>query len=202
MEKLGNRQTKDHIADMLREEILSGRIADGEELTQEQLAEQLEVSRMPVREALQTLELEGLLVRLPNRHMRVVGLREHTAYENMRIVAAVEAEIAALLVERAYPLPKVMDFHDDQKFHSWFSEQLSNPYLRQAHRRLLNGYPGYIWRHCGSGAFEDQNSGIWAAVKDGDYQALHQRIRGYYRGLARRMFDDGRENGDEQSQTN
>lgn len=60
MHPLGNRQTKDHIADALRQEILSGRFADGEELTQKQLAQVLEVSRMPVREALQILELEEI----------------------------------------------------------------------------------------------------------------------------------------------
>lgn len=44
---------------MLRYEILSGNIKAGEELAQESIAEQLGLSRMPVREALQSLEQEG-----------------------------------------------------------------------------------------------------------------------------------------------
>ena len=68
LKKLSNAQTKDRIAAILRQEIMSGRIKDGEELAQEQLAEKLELSRTPVREALQILEMEGLLKRLPNRH--------------------------------------------------------------------------------------------------------------------------------------
>ena len=130
LEKIGSRQTKDRIADMLREEILSGRIADGEELAQEQLAELLEVSRMPVREALQILELEGLLLRLPNRHMQVVGLNEQKAHENLRLVAAVELEIALILMEKQHEETYVADVDD---FHGWVSEQVENPYLQQTH---------------------------------------------------------------------
>lgn len=53
MKKIEKIQTKDRIADILRNEILIGEIENGEELTQEGLAESLGVSRMPVREALQ-----------------------------------------------------------------------------------------------------------------------------------------------------
>ena len=55
MKKIEKIQTKDRIADILRNEILIGEIENGEELTQEGLAESLVVSRMQVREALQVL---------------------------------------------------------------------------------------------------------------------------------------------------
>ena len=71
MKQIDTVQTKDYIARAIRQEILSGRIKAGEELTQEDLAETMGVSRMPIREALQTLAQEGFLVRLPNRHMQV-----------------------------------------------------------------------------------------------------------------------------------
>ena len=76
MEVLKFKQTKDYIAQALREQILSGTIPDGEKLTQEQISEKLGVSRIPVREAMQILELEGFLERLPNRHMRVIGVKK------------------------------------------------------------------------------------------------------------------------------
>ena len=59
MKTLRNMQTKDRIAQAIREEILSGHMEPGEELAQEALAEMLGVSRMPVREALQTLVQGG-----------------------------------------------------------------------------------------------------------------------------------------------
>ncbi|MBM7073889.1 GntR family transcriptional regulator [Shewanella sp. OPT22] len=49
------------VVEVLREKILSGEIAAGEPLRQSALAESLNVSRIPVREALLQLEAEGLV---------------------------------------------------------------------------------------------------------------------------------------------
>jgi DNA-binding GntR family transcriptional regulator len=119
MEKIGGIQVKDRIAELLRQEIISGRMADGEELTQEQLASSLGVSRMPVREAIQILELEGLLVRLPNRHVRVIGFNERSARETMRAIAAFEAEYMRILEESG-------------------TSELDNHYLNQTRKRLMD----------------------------------------------------------------
>ncbi len=58
----------------LRQAILMGRIQPGEWLRQEELATNLNVSRMPVREALQLLAEEGLLEFFPHRGARVMPL--------------------------------------------------------------------------------------------------------------------------------
>ena len=58
----------------LRQWILSGRIAPGSWLRQEELAQALSVSRMPVREALTLLGEEGLVDVLPHRGARVPEL--------------------------------------------------------------------------------------------------------------------------------
>ncbi|PLP44893.1 GntR family transcriptional regulator, partial [Klebsiella variicola] len=49
MKKIERKQTRDQIAQMIRYQILSGAMKPGEELTQENIAEQLGLSRMPVR---------------------------------------------------------------------------------------------------------------------------------------------------------
>ncbi len=51
----------DVIANDLRERILSGNLAEAETIRQETLAEEYEVSRMPIREALKRLDAEGLV---------------------------------------------------------------------------------------------------------------------------------------------
>lgn len=51
----------------LKSSILSGRFNAGDRLTEEHLAEELGVSRTPVREALHKLELEGLVKSLETR---------------------------------------------------------------------------------------------------------------------------------------
>jgi DNA-binding GntR family transcriptional regulator len=59
------------IVNRLRDEILSGRVAAGERLSELQLAKRFGVSRGPVREAFVQLTHEGLLVTKPNCGVRV-----------------------------------------------------------------------------------------------------------------------------------
>ena len=73
---IGNKKKQGSIVELLRDEILAGNIPDGSEMTQNELAESLGVSRMPVREALILLEYQGLIDRLPNNHVRVASLTE------------------------------------------------------------------------------------------------------------------------------
>ncbi len=60
----------------LREDILSGKYADHEELKEVAIGEELGVSRTPVREAFRQLELEGLIQIIPNKGAYVTGITE------------------------------------------------------------------------------------------------------------------------------
>jgi DNA-binding GntR family transcriptional regulator len=51
----------------LRNKILQGRLLPGEQIRQEEIAEQLQISRVPVREALSILASEGLLTHRPHQ---------------------------------------------------------------------------------------------------------------------------------------
>jgi DNA-binding GntR family transcriptional regulator len=62
------------IADVIREEILSGHLAPGERIRQEVVAQRANASRLPVREALRILEAEGLVEQEPNKGARVARL--------------------------------------------------------------------------------------------------------------------------------
>ncbi|WP_194410100.1 GntR family transcriptional regulator [Microbacterium cremeum] len=61
----------DEVYARLGEAILDGRLAPGERLRDQELAERLGVSRTPVREALQRLARTGLVEVSPNRYTRV-----------------------------------------------------------------------------------------------------------------------------------
>ena len=65
------------IAAYLREAILSGEIAPGQWIRQEDVAARLGASRLPVREALRMLEAEGLTEHAANRGSRVPLLDAH-----------------------------------------------------------------------------------------------------------------------------
>jgi len=63
----------DVITNDLRERILSGEMAEGETIRQEALAEDYDVSRMPIREALKRLDAEGLVHLTNNRGAAVTS---------------------------------------------------------------------------------------------------------------------------------
>ncbi|MFD3454702.1 GntR family transcriptional regulator [Streptomyces sp. NPDC058691] len=75
-----------HIAGVLREEILAGRLTPGTWLRQDEIAARLGTSRIPVREALRILESDGLTESFPNRGSRVpmLSLDEVNTYYRMR----------------------------------------------------------------------------------------------------------------------
>ena len=68
------RQAIPHVHAYLRERILDGTLTPGTKLSQVALAEQLGVSRTPLREVLRMLQEEGLVENEPNQRTRVAGL--------------------------------------------------------------------------------------------------------------------------------
>ncbi|MCP2251577.1 DNA-binding transcriptional regulator, GntR family [Prauserella aidingensis] len=72
-----SQRTSEGVARVLRSEIFSGELKPGEPLRERLLAEQLGVSRTPVREALFTLQSEGLIELTPNRGATVRTITSH-----------------------------------------------------------------------------------------------------------------------------
>lgn len=64
----------DYVAESLRTAIISGEVGPGEKLNEQEVAEKLEVSRTPVREAFRTLETEGYLKHKPRCGVTVMEL--------------------------------------------------------------------------------------------------------------------------------
>src|SRR5690625_5425200 len=59
--------TVEYLAEQLRAAVMSGRLAPGAQLGEAELAEQFQVSRGPLREAMQRLVSEGILHAIVNR---------------------------------------------------------------------------------------------------------------------------------------
>jgi DNA-binding GntR family transcriptional regulator len=90
----------DHVLDQIRTAILAGRLSAGETLRQEDLAERLGVSRMPVREAIRRLHAEGLVDVLPSRRVRVAPLDRAEIEDIYDMRAALEPLAVRLAVPR------------------------------------------------------------------------------------------------------
>jgi DNA-binding GntR family transcriptional regulator len=93
----GHRSLVEDAVELLRHEILSGRFRQGEHLVETKIAQQLRISRGPVREAFKLLRAEGLVKDEPRRGMFVVSLSARDAREIYELRAAIEGRAAQLV---------------------------------------------------------------------------------------------------------
>jgi DNA-binding GntR family transcriptional regulator len=88
------------VADEIREMIRTGLLEPGERLLEDRLAEQLGVSRNPVREAIRALEHTGLVEVRPRRGAHVATLDPERAVELLELRSVLEAFAAQLAAQR------------------------------------------------------------------------------------------------------
>jgi DNA-binding GntR family transcriptional regulator len=92
--------TAEVIAGQVRARIMDGTFPPGSQIREARLALRLNVSRGPVREALQRLIQEGLLVNKKNRGVFVISLREEDIRDVYLARGAIEREAAKILIRR------------------------------------------------------------------------------------------------------
>jgi len=202
MKKFNNIQTKDHIADLIRNEILAGNMKAGEELTQEVLAETLGVSRMPVREALQTLAQEGFVERMQNRHIQVVALDSSQIKEIFCVLASIETDVAKMLLAKEVDtalldivLQQIVESRSkvnlvdlEMSFHNILLRLLENKYLKQMHDKLMRGYIAYAIEHLGDEQKRKQNLiNIIEALINREIAQLKPAFEAYYQYYAKQF---------------
>ena len=105
------RSLADEVLERLRDAILRNQLSHGQYLYEEALAQSLNVSRGPIREALRQLEREGLVVRRPNRSAMVARLSREDLDEIYSLRNAVERLAATFASRNATP----SDFEAMQK---------------------------------------------------------------------------------------
>lgn len=88
------------VFETLREAIINTVLKPGERLMEIQLAEEMGVSRTPVREAIRKLELEGFVVMIPRKGAYVAGISMKDIADVFEIRAALEGLAAGLAAER------------------------------------------------------------------------------------------------------
>lgn len=134
----------------IRAAILSGELAAGDRLIETQLAETLQVSRTPIREALRQLQRENLVAAEDHGGLRVALLSTHDAIHlyNCRIALEQESvaqacqqatiaqleqiELAVQQAEAAIASPAFTPhqlLHLDYQFHRLLAESAGNPWL-------------------------------------------------------------------------
>jgi len=148
------RRTKSDIVRMLTEAILSHQIKPGERLNESELARQFEIQRASVREALQQLEQQGLVLSNPRKGMFVVNLDEADRQKINSVRAVLEAEALRLCrlnlspegekqltrsiekMESQGEGPANQQWRLDLEFHQTLWKLCGNEYLEKALNRL------------------------------------------------------------------
>ena len=92
---------RDMVYDALRKGILQGEIHSGKRLVEETLARKMGASRTPVREALQKLEQENLVCKLPKGGFAVNRITRQDIEEIFGIRSVLESYAAYLATQRA-----------------------------------------------------------------------------------------------------
>ncbi|MFT4105875.1 MAG: GntR family transcriptional regulator [Lacrimispora sp.] len=183
MEVINKMQANEYTTDVLRKEILFNRFKDGDELVQEIVSKQLGVSRMPVREAFKVLELEGFLIRLPNRHVIVKGMTEKSIHEIFLFIYSIQTGFINRLIsekkewyEDFQGLYSKFKNHEiaEVKLHSFFSQDLDNLYIHRLHNNLLEIYAAFVLDDLGASGAEELN--IWDKVEKALYQKDREQI--------------------------
>ena len=187
---------------VLRRMIQEGELRAGERLVEERLAEQLGLSRTPVREALHRLEQEALLLKRPRGGYEV----RHLTADEVEEVGGVRAVLAAYAAERAaqridpHALDElarnIQDFEQAYKqgdeerlvelnteFHAIILETAESPILK----RLLGELQGEVERVSRAAASNikagqwtiDDHQAIFEAIKNGDGKKAARLAKGH-----------------------
>ncbi|MBU0589866.1 MAG: GntR family transcriptional regulator [Gammaproteobacteria bacterium] len=90
----------EQVAQRLRQMLVEGQIAPGAKLNERALAEELSVSRTPLREAIKMLAAEGLVELLPNRGAIAVELTEADILNTFEVMAGLEGQSGELAAQR------------------------------------------------------------------------------------------------------
>ena len=100
---VARRSVAEEVADHIRQLVFFGELRDGERVPQREIAQALGVSSVPVREALASLQREGVVTIEPNRGAFINGLDADVVREQFYIFSRVYGRAARIATERADP---------------------------------------------------------------------------------------------------
>lgn len=98
--RMNRRSSGDQVAGHIRRLIFDGRLRQGDRVRQDEIAAELGVSRIPVREAIIALDREGWVTIEPHRGAFVHGLDEHSVRDQYELLGLIFALAARRATER------------------------------------------------------------------------------------------------------
>jgi DNA-binding GntR family transcriptional regulator len=200
------RTLAEQIVDHVREKIAQDIYRPGQKLTTQHLAQELNVSMTPVREAFKTLAALGFVELVINRGAIVARLDENEATHLLTVYSRLDMLAGELAAESATPrdiaglraiIDRMMDaitaddqiayFHENQDFHSALARISANPVLVDMHSNLNARL--YSTRFRGM----KENEAVWKdvalehraivdAIEDRNAELAGKLLRAHFRG--------------------
>lgn len=194
----------------LREAIMRCELAPGQRLVIDELARRLNVSAIPVREALHLLSSERLVINVPHVGATVAPIAPESVHEVFTVMEGLEMVAAREAAARLGPdeageladLLRVMDealrteayaewSNLNSRFHLAISAMTDMPMLRDMTQRVL-GQWDRIRRHFFEGVLvrrvvtaQREHHELFAAMKAQDVPAVEEIVRRHNRGALR-----------------
>lgn len=202
----------DQVYMAIRDRITRGTLERGARIHQEDLAEELGVSRTPVREALRRLAAEGLVEMRTNRGARVADVGQgdmHAAYEARLVIEPGAARLAAqemvagplgqmraALVAQRRAIPSVArSFDANREFHIALVQASGNEFLLQFVQRLWVARIGEVIYERQSetpermGLDADEHEQILLAIESGNGRRAESLTRRHLADAMQRSLD-------------
>lgn len=197
-----NKTIREKVYEYLREGILSGKIKSGDRLVESDLAERIGTSRTPVREALHTLEREGLVESLHRVGYVVRPISELEVSELCEIRLALESlalrwalgkdptELACEMRENLSRCEQQVEAGDlkafvelDAQFHDLISKVADSSRLME----MTNSIRRYMLRYRIQSIYAEDNvrrainghRALLEAIEDGDKKAALRALRAH-----------------------
>ncbi len=101
--RVGRTSVSDAVADHIRRLVFFGELEDGQRVPQREIAEELGVSSVPVREALAGLQQEGVVTIVPNRGAFVIGLNAEVVREQFYVFGRIYGLATRVVAQRGDP---------------------------------------------------------------------------------------------------
>ncbi|MGW0817429.1 GntR family transcriptional regulator [Streptomyces viridiviolaceus] len=204
----------DHVYTLLRDWIVSGRLAPGQRLVESEIARGFGTSQAPPREAIKRLAYEGLVITQPHRGTYVARVSERQAqdvrdirvmfeeYAARRVTGRLDAEHTRLLTEdvaqlrRAAAKDDIGAFRDaDMSFHRHVCEAAGNAALIRLWRMIESslwdlhvlGDPRYAG---GWGAMAEHHAELLEVLRSGDPDVSGPMFAAHAAGEASRYLPD------------
>lgn len=213
----------DQITEYIKGRILAGEFAPGDKLNEVLLASRLSISRAPIREALQLLVQEGLVVSIPQRGKFIAALTSQEIRNSYFTGGVLEGAAAAstihiftdedfirlraLVDAMAETVAKDGDMDRlaklDTAFHDIIFSRTDNDLLVELSRRSCQGLSKFLlFRHWRT-AFTPQevlerHRTVLAALLTRDPAHIERTIRDHYKDSGRRMARWGIDHPDQQ----